>query len=405
MERRHYTKTRQEWHYITDEERAKLEVLVDELRHERGPLRKWRLPTGRWARILGRDPSTIRRELDRGRMRMGSEDTFVHWCCSARISAEKSAAAANRKGRACDLVRRRDAPFVEGIACLTQLLLRKSTLKAVEGYYSIFAAIEVAKRQVKGFNTSESSVRNWIKRGLMGNLTMAKVAIWMRAPSAKQKRTFPCNAPSKEGHHIADRPKEVDELKVYGHCEGDTIVSCAGDTTAVYSLLERISTFQWSVKMCRNTTRCLHGALRRIVASGAGIKTVTHDNGAESSRVKAIERVLHAGGASGTCAFYADAYNSNQRARNEKNHTFHRRFLGHGKLSRHSQRTIQKVTDFINDYPRRKFYGKSAREVRDVLLAGGTPAIRPRQLRKWERAAKKAAAKKAAAKKAAAKKA
>ena len=73
-------------------------------------------------------------------------------------------------------------------------------------------------------------------------------------------------------------------------------------------------------------------------------------------------------------------------ARNEKNHTFHRRFLGHGRLAKHSQRTIQKVNGFINDYPRRRFYGKSAREVRDILIAGGTPKIRPRPPRKWERA-------------------
>ena len=291
------------------------------------------------------------------------------------------------KGRECDIDRRRDdRTFTSGVAALTQTLLRKSTLKATEGFYSIYAAIEVTKRQVPGFSVSESSVRNWIRAGRLANLTMAKVAIWRRSPSPKDKRTFPCRAKSKQGHHIADRPKEVDELKAYGHCEGDTIVSCSGDTTALYSLIERISDFQWTVKMSRNTEQCLHGALRRIVDSGAGIRTLTHDNGMESRRVKTIERILRAGGATGTCAFYADAYASNQRARNEKNHTFHRRFLGHGRLAKHSQRTVQKVNDFINDYPRRRFYGKSAREVRDILIAGGTPKIRPRPLKKWERA-------------------
>lgn len=383
MGRENCSKKQRRWRYFSNAERAKLEALVDDFRRRNGPLRRWRLPTGAWSLTLGRDPSSIRRELLRGKMRMGSEDTFVHWCYSARLSAERSGVAASRKGRARDLERRRDdKTFTDGIAALTQILLRKSTLRATEGYYSIYAAIEVAKRQVPGFSVSESSVRNWIRAGLLANLTMAKVAIWSRSPPPKDKRTFPCNAKSKLGHHIADRPKEVDELKAYGHCEGDTIVSCSGDTTALYSLIERVSDFQWTVRMSRNTEQCLHGALRRIVDSGAGIKTVTHDNGMESRRVKTIERILRAGGATGTCAFYADAYASNQRARNEKNHTFHRRFLGHGRLARHSQRTVRKVNDFINDYPRRKFYGKSAREVRDILLAGGSPEIRPRQSRK-----------------------
>ena len=382
-----YSKKRRRWRYFSDAERSKLEALVDDHRRRNGPIRSWRLPTGAWAETLGRDPSSVRRELLRGRMRMGSEDTFVHWCYSARLSAERSCAAASHKGRECDIDRRRnDRTFSAGIAALTQTLLRKSTLKATEGFYSIYAAIEVTKRLVPGFSVSESSVRNWIRAGRLANLTMAKVAIWRRSPSPKDKRTFPCMAKSKQGHHIADRPKEVDELKAYGHCEGDTIVSCSGDTTALYSLIERISDFQWTVKMSRNTEQCLHGALRRIVDSGAGIRTLTHDNGMESRRVKTIERILRAGGATGTCAFYADAYASNQRARNEKNHTFHRRFLGHGRLAKHSQRTIQKVNDFINDYPRRRFYGKSAREVRDILIAGGTPKIRPRPPRKWERA-------------------
>ncbi len=392
MERKQCSKKRRAWRYFSDAERNKLEGLVDDYRRTHGKLRKWRLPTGAWASVLGRDPSSVRRELARGKMRMGSEDSFVHWRYSAQLSAEKAVKASANKGRECDLVRRTDAAFTAGIALLKQTLLRKSTLKATEGFYSIYAAIEVVKRQVPGFSVSESSVRNWIKAGRLGNLTMAKVAIWRRSPSPKEKPTFPCKAKSKQGHHIADRPKEVDELKVYGHCEGDTIVSCRGDTTALYSLLERISDFQWTIRMSRNTEQCLHGALNRIVSSGAGIKTVTHDNGMESRDVVSIERILHAGGAAGKCAYYADAYASNQRARNEKNHTFHRRFLGHGKLSRHSQRTVQKVTDFINDYPRRKFYGKSSREVRDILLSGGTPDIRPRPLKKWERAALKAKA-------------
>ena len=289
------SKKRRRWRYFSDAERSKLEALVDDHRRRNGPIRSWRLPTGAWAETLGRDPSSVRRELLRGRMRMGSEDTFVHWCYSARLSAERSRAAASRKGRECDIDRRRDdRTFTSGVAALTQTLLRKSTLKATEGFYSIYAAIEVTKRQVPGFSVSESSVRNWIRAGRLANLTMAKVAIWRRSPSPKDKRTFPCRAKSKQGHHIADRPKEVDELKAYGHCEGDTIVSCSGDTTALYSLIERISDFQWTVKMSRNTEQCLHGALRRIVDSGAGIRTLTHDNGMESRRVKTIERILRA---------------------------------------------------------------------------------------------------------------
>lgn len=74
-----------------------------------------------------------------------------------------------------------------------------------------------------------------------------------------------------------------------------------------------------------------------------------------------------------------------KRGRNEKNHTFLRRFLGYGRLAKHSQGTIQHVTDFINDYPRKRFYGKSSREVLELLLQGISPPMRPKPLKKWER--------------------
>jgi len=48
---------------------------VDDFRLRNGPLRRWRLPTGAWALTLGRDPSSVRRELLRGKIRMGSETT------------------------------------------------------------------------------------------------------------------------------------------------------------------------------------------------------------------------------------------------------------------------------------------------------------------------------------------
>ena len=386
MEPDHPTSSRHGWQCFTRDERIKLEALVDARRRIHGPLTVWRFPTGEWAKLFGKDPSSIRRELARGKMRMGSEDTVVHYAYSAQLAEEAHARATARKGapRLLDTAPA-DSPFQRGMAELRRLLLRKTLFKAAEGYYAIYAAIETAKGLVEGFSVSESSVRNWLKAGLLAPLTLAKVAIWRRKSSAKGKKTVPHALPAKRGHHIADRPAEADTLQVAGHCEGDTVVSCTGDTTALFSLLERVSNFQWTVKMGRNTARCVHGALRKIVADGAGIKTVTFDNGSEFARVSALERILRDGGPPATRVFFADAYASNQRARNEKNHVFVRRFLGHGRLSRHSQATIQRTTDFINDYPRRRFYGLSSRQVLEQLRQGIVPAIRPKPLKKWER--------------------
>lgn len=386
MELSHATPARASWQCFTRDERIKLEALVDNYRRRHGPLVAWRLPTGPWAKAFGKHPSSVRRELARGKMRMGSEDTVVHYAYYAHLAEQAHVRAARRKGAPRLLETMPPCgTFQRGMDELRRLLARQSVLKATEGFYSIYAAIEVAKRRVPDFSVSENSIRNWLRDGMLAPLTPAKVAIWKRKSSAKGKKTTPHNVAAKRGHHLCDRPAEVDGLQVVGHCEGDTLVSCAGDLTALFSLLERISDYQWTRKMGRNTARCLHGALREIVRDGTVIRTVTFDNGSESEQVATLERILRDGGPPATRVFYADAYASNQRARNEKNHTFLRRFLGYGRLAKHSQGTIQHVTDFINDYPRKRFYGMSSREVLELLLQGISPPMRPKPLKKWER--------------------
>ena len=54
-----------------------------------------------------------------------------------------------------------------------------------------------------------------------------------------EKKTTPHNIPSKIGHHIL---------------EGDAMVSKEGDNTAISSFLDRRTTFQWLVKISRDTT-------------------------------------------------------------------------------------------------------------------------------------------------------
>ena len=365
------TKNRRAWQYFSLERRKKLEGLVDDFLLARGRHAKYaRFPARRWAKTLECDESSVRRELARGKYRLGSGlpgDSY-YYRYSAVLAEEKMSKASKRKGRPCLLERCSDPRFDEAVKKLIYLLSRKSALPKYMGFYSVYAAVEVVKRDFKEFAISPSTVKNWIKQGKLGNLTMKKVSIWTRTQKEPEKPTMPHNTAAKKHHHLCDRPKEVSGLKTPMHYEGDTVVSVRGDTTAVLSVLERMSNYQFFVKMGRNTQQCLHGALKRIVNAGAGIRTITWDNGMESGNVERIEKILKsAPSAYGKCSFYADAYASNQRARNEKNHTFFRRFMGHGKLARYSQGQILYITDFINRYPRKKFNGKSSEEVFEEL--------------------------------------
>ena len=393
MEQENGIKKRREWQYVTDDLRQRLKALADEYQHDHPQARtKYRFPTGKWAKVLDVDAATIRRELKRGKARHGAEYCGgFHYLYDPQISKDKSNAAARNKGRECLITARAgDKTFDDGIKKLTELLLRKSTLPKEVGYYSVYAAIEVAKREVPGFTISESTVWNWIRKGRIKGLTLAKVRIWERRKKAPDKETVPHNVKEKAGHHIKDRPKEVDNPANANHFEGDTICSCKGDTTAICSVIERASNFQHWKKMSRNTSQCFNGAMKTIVSEEGEISSITFDNGKEMSAVKKLEKIIANGrGIDVFRCFYADAYASNQRAKNEKNHVFFRRFAGHGHLSSLSQRQVRTITDFVNDYPRRKFYGKTAREIHDEIRKGITPKIRPNPPKKWERKKKR----------------
>jgi IS30 family transposase len=79
--------TRQSFNIQT---RNKLEGLVDEYQKEHPKSRhSWRFPTQSWAKILSKDSSTIRRELNRGKSQQGDED-HRYFVYSAHLANEKA---------------------------------------------------------------------------------------------------------------------------------------------------------------------------------------------------------------------------------------------------------------------------------------------------------------------------
>ena len=382
MERRNYIKNPHKMqHQIDNNFRMRLRGMVDQHQHEHPRTKQsYRFPTKVWGEILGVDPATVRRELSRGKARHGNEfEGGFHYVYDPEVSKRKAISGTARKGRKSLLITKsNDKVFAEGIKVLIELLLRKSTLPKSEGYYSVYAAIVITMHRVPGFTISEKTVWNWLKKGLLKGLTVEKVRIWKKKKKAPDKQTVPHNVKAKINHHLSDRPKEADDPLNPFHYEGDTICSCKGDTTAICSVIERTSNFQHWLKMSRNTSQCFNGAMKVIVSEEGSFKSITFDNGMEMSAVKKLERIIANGRSSEVFrCFYADAYASNQRAKNEKNHVFFRRFAGHGHLSSLSQKNIRHITDFVNDYPRRKFYGKSAREIHDEIRNGITPKIKP----------------------------
>ncbi len=82
------------------------------------------------------------------------------------------------------------------------------------------------------------------------------------------------------------------EIKKGINLEGDTMVSKVGDNTVIFSFLDRRTTFQWLVKISRETQQCFHGSLKKVIDSIPLINTITFDNGSAVSNVGKLENCL-----------------------------------------------------------------------------------------------------------------
>lgn len=92
-------------------------------------------------------------------------------------------------------------------------------------------------------------------------------------------------------------------------------------------------------------------------------KTVTSDNGSEFLDYESLEKsAIHKG--TRFELYYAHPYSSYERSSNENANKLIRRFIPKGAdISKYSEEDIARVERWINNYPRRKFGGKSSNEM------------------------------------------
>ena len=105
---------------------------------------------------------------------------------------------------------------------------------------------------------------------------------------------------------------------------------------------------------------------KRVIAKEIGIsertlyreiKTITSDNGSEFMDAESIER-------KGIKYFYAHSYCSEERGNNENNNKLIRRHIPKGvDIGDISEEAIKEIEDWMNNYPRKLFNGKSSNEI------------------------------------------
>jgi len=178
---------------------------------------------------------------------------------------------------------------------------------------------------------------------------------WRKQENSKEKALN-----NKRGKSIDERPKEAENRLEYGHWEGDLVIGAKGTKHCLLTLTDRKTRQEIIRRLPSKKKKNVKNTLKRL-AKTYEFKTITFDNGSEFLDWEAIEKVLKCN------VYYAHPYSSWERGTNENANGIIRRWYPKGTdFGRIPLGELMGVQDWMNDYPRGIFNGKSANQMLNV---------------------------------------
>jgi transposase, IS30 family len=286
------------------------------------------------AERLGRDKSTISRELRRNRSRNG------YWAVAAQRKAER---------------RRSERPWV---AKMQRPGVRRYVRDRLRQRWS---PDQIAGRSHSDFphdrcrQISHQTVYAWIRteEALGRHWQRYLRRLGRKRPEWEKRGRLPTSV------SIEGRPAIVDRRSRYGDWEGDTIVGANRRGGAV-TLVERRSGYLLLGKVPNlQAATVRQAAARRYATTPAALrKTLTLDNGKEFAEHEqlAVEAALR--------IYFAKPYSAWQRGTNENTNGLIRQFFPKGTdLASIPEHRFTKVQQLLNDRPRKRLCYRTPNEV------------------------------------------
>jgi len=192
---------------------------------------------------------------------------------------------------------------------------------------------------------------------------------WYHYLRRKQKKRKKYNGRTIHRAHIPDRvsihdrPEEINSRIMFAHWEGDTVEG-KGHKDGLHTEVERMSRFIMAKKIDAITSEATIGVQQQMFADlpSKARKTTTLDNGRENHLHKRLRLLrMH--------VYFADPYSSWQRGTNEHGNWHLRYYFPKGTdFQDVSDEDVQDVVEEINNRPRRILGYMTAKEKFDQLL-------------------------------------
>ncbi len=307
--------------------------LTHEERCQIGALKESGLSDGAIAARLGRDRSSVWRELRRN----GGDSGYSPGEAQGRAEARRGAASSNPRKMTPDRWARVEGLLAEG-----------------------WSPEQVAGRlRLEGGWTVG---RQWTSEHVRAD-RKAGGGLFLLLRRRGRKPNWRGGRHSGRGHipgrvDISERPDEVERKERVGDREADTIIG-KGHSGAVVSLVDRASKYALLQRVDRRTSAAVSAAMVDLLRpSAAPVHTITADNGKEFAGHAGVAAELGAG------FYFATPYHSWERGLNEHTNGLVRQYLPKGTdLRAVTDAEVRAVQDRLNARPRRALGYRTPAEV------------------------------------------
>jgi IS30 family transposase len=292
------------------------------------------------ARIIGRDKATIGREVKRNCRKRGAIPVINkrHY---QSTSAEHKA-----------YVRRKYAKY-QGKKIQENDELRKYIIQGLKKHWNPDEISGAMKEQELSFHASKTAIYEWLYSA-WGQRYCKYLYAKRSHPKPRKPKAERVMIPDRVS--INERPAEATDRAVYGHHEGDTMVSGkkTGSKAALAVDVERKARFISARTLKNMQPKTFNDAMLSIQSKLTNIVSRTYDNG--------IENKDHA--ALGIDSYFCDPYSSWQKGGIENGNKMIRRYYPKGMdLGTITERQLQRTIAVINNKPRKILGYKSALQV------------------------------------------
>jgi IS30 family transposase len=299
------------------------------------------------AKVIGRSPSSIGREINRNK-------PLLRCMYTPRLAHEKALEKRKSRGRKLRL-----KSFFIRRYVIDHLKIGYSPEQIAGRLHLKYKKYKISHEAIYQYIYNQTNNYGYLKTGYHDLRIYLKRRHKRRQKKGMRKyqRVF-----KHKGISIEERPKEVEKRKILGHWEGDSMVSMKS-TVGLNTLVERKSGLVLISKI-KNKTKEETSNVVITRLKDIPCKTLTLDNGTENFGYEKIQQELQ------ISCYFAHPYCSGERGTNENTNGLIRYYFPKGTdFATIEEEAIQDVERALNNRPRKRLGWKTPLEVFNESVA------------------------------------